>query len=55
MILVDFTYVFNTANRTGLWKPPRKHEYPEKFTPVIELLHTGMKARYSDRGVLDIK
>ncbi|KAK3514603.1 hypothetical protein QTP70_021515 [Hemibagrus guttatus] len=44
MVFVDFTKAFDTVGRTGLWKLLRKYGCPEKFTSMIESLHTGMKA-----------
>lgn len=50
IVFVDFTKAFDTVGRTGLWKLLRKYGCPEKFTSMIESLHTGMKANVSDRG-----
>ncbi|KAK3509681.1 hypothetical protein QTP70_008422 [Hemibagrus guttatus] len=50
MVFVDFTKAFDTVGRTGLWKLLRKYGCPEKFTSMIESLHTGMKANVRDGG-----
>ena len=42
IIFVDFTKAFDTVGRTGLWQLLRKYGCPEKFTTMIESLHTGM-------------
>ena len=50
MVFVDFTKAFDTVGRTGLWQLLKKYECPEKFTTMIEALHTGMMANVSDGG-----
>ena len=50
MIFVDFSKTFDTVGRTGLWQLLRKYGCPEKFTTMIEALHTGMKANVSVGG-----
>ena len=40
MVFVDFTKAFDTVGRTGLWQLLRKYGCPEKFTTMIEALHT---------------
>ncbi|KAK2178235.1 hypothetical protein NP493_552g01041 [Ridgeia piscesae] len=52
MVFVDFSKAFDTVGRTGLWQLLRKYGCPEKFTPVIEALHTGMMANVCVGGVL---
>ena len=47
MVFVDFSKAFDTIGRTGLWKLLRKSGCPEKFTTMIEALHTGMMANVS--------
>ncbi|KAK2150129.1 hypothetical protein NP493_2854g00014 [Ridgeia piscesae] len=44
MVFVDFSKAFDTVGRTGLWQQLRKYGCPEKFTTMIEALHTGMMA-----------
>ena len=39
-----------TMGRTGLWQLLRKYECPEKFTRMVEALHTGMMAKVNDAG-----
>ena len=41
-IFVDFSKAFDTVGRTWLWQLLRKYGCPEKFTTMIEALHTGM-------------
>ena len=48
IVFVDFTKAFDTVGRTGLWQLLRKYGCPDKFTSMIESLHTGMKAKVSD-------
>ena len=50
MVFVDFSKAFDTVGRTGLWQLLRKYGCPEKFTPMIEALHTGMMANVSVGG-----
>ena len=50
MVFVDFTKAFDTVGRTGLWQLLRKYGCPEKFTTMIEALHTGMMANVSVGG-----
>ena len=47
MVFVDFSKAFDTVRRTGLWQLLRKYGCPEKFTTMIEALHTGMMANVS--------
>ena len=42
--------MFDTVGRTGLWQLLRKYGCPEKFTTMIEALHTGMMANVSVGG-----
>ena len=50
MVFVDFSKEFDTVGRTGLWHLLRKCGCPEKFTTMIEVLHTGMMANVSVGG-----
>ena len=50
MVFVDFSKAFDTVGRTGLWQLLRKYGCPEKFTAMIEALHTGMMANVSVGG-----
>ena len=50
MVFVDFSKAFDTVGRTGLWQLLRKHGCPEKFTTMIESLHTGIMANVSVGG-----
>ena len=50
MEFVDFSKVFDTVGRTGLWQLLKKYGCPEKFTTMIEALHTGMMATVSVGG-----
>ncbi|KAK2174481.1 hypothetical protein NP493_799g04018 [Ridgeia piscesae] len=52
MVFVDFSKAFDTVGRTGLWQLLRKYGCPEKFTTMIEALHTGMMANISVASVL---
>ena len=47
MVFVDFSKAFDTVGRTGLWQLLREYGCPEKFTTMIEALHTGMMANVS--------
>ena len=47
MVSVDFSKAFDTFRRTGLWELLRKYGCPEKFTTMIEALHTEMMANVS--------
>ena len=49
MVLVDFSKAFDTVG-SGLWQLLRKYGCPEKFTTMIEALHTGMMANVSVGG-----
>ena len=44
MVFVDFSKAFDTVGRTGLWQLLKEYGCPEKFTTMIEALHTGMMA-----------
>ena len=50
MVFVDFSKAFDTVGRTGLWQLLKKCGFPEKFTTMIEPLHTGMMANVSIGG-----
>ena len=50
MVFVNFSKAFDTVGRTGLWQLLRKYGCPEKFTTMIEALHTGMMANVSVGG-----
>ena len=45
IVFVDFSKAFNAVGRTG--QLLRKYGCPEKFTTMIEALHTGMMANVS--------
>ena len=47
MVFVGFSKAFDTVGRTGLWQLLGKYGCPEKFTTMIEALHTGMMANSS--------
>ena len=46
----DFTKAFDTVGRTGLWQLLRKYGCPEKFTTMIESLHTGIMVNVRNGG-----
>ena len=48
IVFVDFTKAFRIVGRTGLWKELKKYGCPDKFTSLVELLHTGIVASVSD-------
>ena len=50
VVFVDFTKAFDTVGRTGLWQLLRKYGCPEKFTKMIESLHTDMMAKVKEAG-----
>ena len=50
IVFVDFTNAFDTVGRTGLWQLLRKYGCPEKFTTIIESLHTGMMVNVRNGG-----
>ena len=50
IVFVDFTKAFDTVGRTGLWHLLRKYGCPEKFTTMIESLHTGMMVNVRNGG-----
>ena len=50
MVFVDFTKVFDTVGRTGLWQLLRKYGCPEKCTTMIEALYNGIMANGSVAG-----
>ena len=47
VVFVAFNKAFDTVGRTGLWQLLRKSGCLEKFTTMIEALHTGMMANVS--------
>ena len=47
MVFGDFSKVFDTVGRTGLWQLLRKYGCPGKFTTMIEALQTGMMVNVS--------
>ena len=49
MACVDFSKAFDTVGRT-IWQLLMKYGCPEKFTTMIETLHTGMMANVSVGG-----
>ena len=50
IVFVEFTKAFDTVGRTGLWQLLRKYGCPDKFTTMIESLHTGMMVNVRNRG-----
>ena len=50
IVFVDFTKSFDTVGRTGLWQLLKKYGCPEKFTTMIESLHTGMMVNVRNGG-----
>ena len=50
MVFVDVRKAFDAVGRTGLWQLLRKYGRPEKFTTMIETLHTGMMANVTFGG-----
>ena len=50
LLFVDINKAFDTIGRTGPCQLLRKHGCPEKFTTMIEALHTGMIANVSVGG-----
>ena len=50
IVFVGFTKAFYTVGRTGLWQLLRKYAWPEKFTTMIESLHTGMMVNVRNGG-----
>ena len=50
MAFVDFSKAFDTVERNWLWQLLRKYGCPEKFTIMIEALHTGIMANVSVGG-----
>ena len=50
MVVVDFSKVFDTVGKTGLWQLLRKYRCPETFKTMIEALHTGIMANVSVGG-----
>ena len=50
MVFVDFSKALDTVGRTELWQLLRKYGCPEKFTTIIEALHTGMMVNFSVGG-----
>ena len=49
-MFVDFTKAFDTVGKTGLWQLLRKYGCHEKFTTMIESLHTGMMVNVRNGG-----
>ena len=47
IVFVDFNGAFDTVGRTRLWQLLWKYGCPEKFTTMIEALHTRMMANVS--------
>ena len=50
IVFVDFTKACDTVGRTGLWQLLRKYGCHEKFTTMIESLHTGMMVKSGMEG-----
>ena len=44
MVFVDFSKVFDTVGKTGLWQLLKTYGCPDKFTTMIDALHTEMMA-----------
>ena len=44
MVFIDFSKAFDTVGMAWLWQLLRKYGCPEKFTTMIEALHTGVMA-----------
>ena len=42
IVSVDFSKALDTVGRTGVWQLLRMYGCPDKFTTMIEALHTGM-------------
>ena len=49
-ILASSLHDMYTVGRTGLWQLLRKYGCPEKFTTMIESLHTGMMVNVRNGG-----
>ena len=49
-VFVDFSLAFDTFGSIGLWQLMRKYGCPEKFTIMIDALHTGLMANVSVGG-----
>ncbi|KAK2162994.1 hypothetical protein NP493_1493g00012 [Ridgeia piscesae] len=50
MVFIVFSKAFDTVGRTGIWQLLRKYGCPEKFTTMIEALHTGLMANVNVGG-----
>ena len=50
IVFLDFIKAFDTVGRTGQWQLLRKYGCPEKFTTMIESLHTGMMVNVRNGG-----
>ena len=50
MVFVDFSKACDTVRRTGLWQLLGRYGCPEKFTTMIEALHTEIMANVSVGG-----
>ena len=50
IVFVDFTETFDTVRRTGLWQLLMQYGCPEKFTTMIESMHTGMMVNVRNGG-----
>ena len=50
MVFVDLSKAFDTVGKTWLWQLLKKYICPEKFTTMIEALHTGMVGNVSVGG-----
>ena len=50
IVFVDLAKAFDTVGKTGLWHILRKYGCHEKFTTMIESLHTGMMVHIRNGG-----
>ena len=44
-VFIDFTKIFDTVSREGLWLVLRRFECTEKVINLIMALHSGMQAK----------
>ena len=52
IVFDDLTNTFDIVGMTRLWQQRRKYGCPEKFTIMIEILHTGMMVNVRNGGVV---
>ena len=50
IFFVELTKAFDPVGRTGLWQLLKKYGCHEKFTTMIESLHTGMMVNVRNGG-----